>query len=883
MSESSEDIDLGELEDGLRASAPSMDLPARVGLDELRRRLFPDVDVEPVVPNVGRFVVHRKIGAGAMGVVFEAWDPKLGRKIALKVLRDLYGQGDETARVLGEARALAKLRHPSIVAVHDVGVHDGRPFIAMDYVDGETLTAWMERRHPQRRIVDLFLSIARGLAAAHEVGVVHRDFKPDNVLVTAANEPFVVDFGVARTVTESTPKDEEAAEAAPRSTTSVAGTPAYMAPEQARGAPADARADQFSFASTLYEALMGTRPFSGSTDARRIEAIEAGRLAPTRPGHACPRPLLRIMARALSFDPAARFPSMGHLVEEIERTRRRARRRRLTGLGLGAAGVGAMLSFALFSAPAESVVDCQQFGEPLEGVWNGEAKQRVAAAFAGSEAAYADDAMRRVVAALDAYVADYEQLRVASCRATHVEGTQSTSTLELQVACLDRRLAEVEGLIETFEQADAKTVRLAAEAVSALTPASVCSDTEALARVDRLSPLPEEPRARARVQTLRRSLARLRSLHHAGRYEDGLHRARELLDEAVAVDHLPSIAAARHRIGAFQVDLGEPQAAEIQLDKAFLHAVSGGDDEAAAEIATTLGHVVGIVLRRSDEGQRWARIAGAMAERLGHPAALTGRTALQRGNTALLQGQYDNGRTALNEAAAAFESAGLEGERGETLSNLAVLERRAGRLDDAVRRFDEAEEILLRVYGPHHPRMSTLWNNRAALDMQMERWEDAEARLERALTVVTETAGPEHPMTGHVCNNLGEVHAARDEHDQALDLFDRAHGIWTTALGPEHPLVAYVLTERSLSLSAEGRREEAERDAMRSLELRRKGGATGTELGRTHYALGLALSDERPGVAREHMLRAREAFADAEDSALAADIDRWFASVPKKP
>ncbi len=872
----------------LRATMPEIDVPARVDLEVVRQRLFPEL-AAPRRLEVGRFVVHRRLGAGAMGIVFEAWDPKLDRKIALKLLRGPRADARAAERLLREARALAQLRHPNVVAVHDVGVHAGQVFIAMDFVEGTTLAEWSSSPRGYAEILDVFVAAARGLAAAHEAGLVHRDFKPDNVLVTADTEPLVVDFGVARTQLD----EGEAAEPVPHASMSMTGTgalvgtPAYMAPEQLRREGADARSDQFAFAVALYEALLGRRPFAGATPELLLAAMHQGAPTAALAGRSCPRGLRKIIDRALSLEPAARYPSMLALIDELEGTRRRGRRRRLALAGLAAGALGAAAAAVVIPSASEPPIACEAIDDTMSGQWTATTKTQLEDAFAASRTAFAADAWERVRGRIDDYARQYAHMQLDACEATHVRGQQSTTTLELRLRCLDRRLAEVEGLLDVFASADASTVILASDAVDALTPISVCANVEELQRIDRTSPLPEDPRARREIEELRRDLARQRSFHHAGRYEEGLVEARARLAEALALGHEPSIADARYRVGAFLALAGDPQGAELQLETAFVHALAGGDDTIGSTIAVTAAHVVGIVLQRPEEGQRWARLAEALARRVGSPAPLVGRNSMQRGNAALLRGEYEAGREAFGRAAAAFEAAGLEGELGETLTNAAVLERRAGDYAAATAAFAAAEPILLRVYGEHHPRLSTFANNRAALDIQMKRWDAAEAALLRAITLMQETSGPQHASLAHPLNNLGEVHAAREEHERALSSFARALEIWRSSLRSDHPLVAHVLTQRALSLHALGRDAEAERDAEEALQIRVGHGARGAELAQTRYALAVSLPAAARPRAREQLQLALEGLAGGEDPAMVTTITRWLEDPatdrPKKP
>ena len=230
---------------------------------------------EPVGATLGRYRLERVLGAGAMGVVHAAFDPDLERRIALKVLRRAAASREARDRLMREARAMARLAHPNVVTVHEVGTSGGRDFVAMELVHGETLAEWLRsRKRPATAIIDAFLAAGRGLATAHAAGIVHRDFKPHNVLRGHDGRIVVTDFGLARqadggvsaaldaALPEGTPTETSApgSLAGITVTGSLLGTPAYMAPEQWSGGAITPATDQFAYCIALWEALAGERP-----------------------------------------------------------------------------------------------------------------------------------------------------------------------------------------------------------------------------------------------------------------------------------------------------------------------------------------------------------------------------------------------------------------------------------------------------------------------------------------------------------------------------------------------------------------------------------------------------------------------------------------------
>ena len=286
-------------------------------------------------PMIDRFEIRGRIGGGALGVVFAAWDPRLEREVAIKLLRSGSG-GPE--RLLAEARAMAKLSDANVVTVHEVGMMGDRVLLVMERIHGCTLRAWIDAEERSwREIVATFVCAGRGLAAAHRVGLVHRDFKPDNVLVDAGDmRVLVTDFGLARS------EDDRDGQAG-------VGTPAYMAPEQHEGAAVGAAADQFAFCVALYEALWRRRPFAGDDLAR--DKAEGRVIAPPR-NSTIPAWLRDAVLRGLAPTPAERWPDMDALCRVLASDPARTRLRRLGIVAIVVvaliATVGATLQMIVF-------------------------------------------------------------------------------------------------------------------------------------------------------------------------------------------------------------------------------------------------------------------------------------------------------------------------------------------------------------------------------------------------------------------------------------------------------------------------------------------------------------------------------------------------------
>jgi formylglycine-generating enzyme required for sulfatase activity/tRNA A-37 threonylcarbamoyl transferase component Bud32 len=326
------------------------------------------IDVLKKGDTLGRYLVLEQLGAGAMGVVYAAYDPELDRKLAIKVLRPHEGKGDKARRqerLVREAKAMAKLSHPNVGAIHDVGVHGDQVFLAMEFLGGGTLREWIDaKKRPWREVVKMFIEVGKGLAGAHAEGLIHRDFKPDNVLIDKNGVPKVVDFGLVRLTSaaidqsttgsmDAAAMEEDEAAALPVAQTALAaltrtgalaGTPAYMAPEQFLGKAIDGRTDQFAFCVALWEALFGERPFAGATVISIAEAVTAERIKPLPKNTDVPTWVRRCLSRGLRADPAKRYAQLDPLLNLLAHD---PGLRLKKGIAIG--GVIALIGLALFA------------------------------------------------------------------------------------------------------------------------------------------------------------------------------------------------------------------------------------------------------------------------------------------------------------------------------------------------------------------------------------------------------------------------------------------------------------------------------------------------------------------------------------------------------
>lgn len=780
---------------------------ARV-LASVQEQLFA-TPAEPV--SLGRFVILKRLGSGGMGVVYLGYDGELDRNVALKVLRaradgELVTQAARE-RLVSEARAVARVEHPNVVAIYEVGTDGEVVYLAMERVDGVTLAKWQRQHDASSQILEVYLQAGRGLAAAHAAGVVHRDFKPQNVLISKHHSggvrARVVDFGLACSDAE-TPADT--------ATQAKVGTPAYMAPEQIRGGAVDARSDQFSFALALYEGLAGERAFVGETMEAFHAAVLAGRRRPFP--RTVPTWLRRILNRALACEPEARYPGMPEMLREIEQAAG-AQRRRRAGVGI----VGLTVAAGFVGYTTASPAACRGGADAVAEVWNQQTAQQIEQAFASSQKPYAETAWTQTQVRLDAYANEWVEMRDDACAATHVRGEQSTTVLDLRMACLDRRHHELAALIDVLQHADERPelITKAVEASVALTPVAGCADREALTGPEAL---PEDPRIRTRVAQLRRELINGKALRDAGRYEEGLAIAREAVDAADELGYRPLQAEAALLEGTLLGLMGRADDAGIAFDRSFTAGLASGHSEVAMWSAVHATHVVGVIGRDGFAGRRWAHLAAPLVTRMGEPDHPWASLEANLGNIAVVQGELDEASERFGRALARADNADLDILTAKTSANLAAVYRRQGNYQKALASYRRAEQLFTANFGPTHPFMATFYNNLGALYQTMGDLQAAEDNYRLVLSLAGSSISTTSSTVGHANNNLGEVLLARDQPGDAAEHFGTAIAVWESLHGADYPLLAHPLLGLGRALRATDQPEEAVVALERALKLR---------------------------------------------------------------
>ncbi|MEO8552019.1 MAG: serine/threonine-protein kinase, partial [Kofleriaceae bacterium] len=530
------------------------------------------VDSQWIGHHVGRYRIDELIGGGAMGEVFRAHDPDLGRDVAIKLVRS----GGSERRLLREAQAMARLAHPSVIRVYDVGTVADKVFLAMELVAGTTLATWFEGDRGWRAVTAVMRDVGRGLAAAHERGLVHGDVKPENVLIADDGRVVVTDFGLARSGTP-----EPAGELGPEpaldrtATRGLAGTPAYMAPEQlVDGATATPASDQFSYCVTLFEGLYGRRPFAGNDLRELRDALVEGKLVvPARPK--VPARIVRVLRRGLATDPQARFPSLAALVAELDA----ASRRRSLAIAIAVPAV-ALAVVATAWGMSSHASPCSDGDRQLAGVWDDAVRARVRGAFDAAHLPYAAVSFATVSSALDHHRGQWLDAYTETCTATRVHETQSGALLDIRMQCLRDRKHEVGALVDALVAGGAPAVRDSVAAANALSPVTDCSDLASLEEVERM---PTDPARRAQIAAVATELAGCKAQLQTGDYRGSARCALAAVAGANATGYGPTIADAELAAGMSGVRLRTFDQANAAFTHALLAAEGSRDARARAE------------------------------------------------------------------------------------------------------------------------------------------------------------------------------------------------------------------------------------------------------------------------------------------------------------
>jgi serine/threonine protein kinase/tetratricopeptide (TPR) repeat protein len=769
---------------------------------------------------LGRYVLLDRVGEGGMGIVHAAWDPQLDRKVAIKLLGgDASHDASRHARLRREAQTMARLRHPNVATVFDLGEIAGQVYVAMEFVDGPNLRQWLgAKQRPTAEILAHFVAAGRGLFAAHRAGIVHRDFKPDNVVVTHDGRVLVLDFGLARWLgpqrtpsasdsSESSdagtsdPSESDAGESDVRSRShhvepsrsevlthvepieslepgregvlassdyltvpgTVLGTPAFMAPEQRSGRPVDDRCDQYAFCVALWLALSGRHPFG--TGSRSLARARLGKPREFS-RRDLPRAVVKAIERGLSWDPDRRWPDMGQLLDVLEQRPRRSWLAWVAGVGV----VGALvLGLGLGSSRSDvEPPTCPDSRTRVATIWNEATADELAHRWTQSGPGRASSrAWMQVQGRIDAWVDVWTTAHGEVCEAHLIRHESSDALHDRQMACLDRQLGSLADLLELLGGLTSDEQLVGVDATLALPRVEDCLDR------DRLLDAPEYADPGQRDE-LERELARIDLLAALGRWE----RVREQsarLAEATAnePDYADLHVMAKLQMAGALEDADEPEAAERAAIEAARVAVTMTQAEVRGYAFVILANVM-VTRNNHAEGERWLSLALAIAEKSDSPH-LVREVAKIESRLAAMLGKHD---LALQANQRALEHTNVQAEPLEhagLMRQFALLHLQKGDIEAALREYASASEVLERETAGTHPELPEILYDQAVAYEDLGRLSEAEVMLERAAARSAELLGERAPYTiiargrqAKVHGMLGECERARRELDELM-------------------------------------------------------------------------------------------------------------------
>lgn len=785
------------------------------------------LDLEPG-SFIGRYRVVERIGEGGMGIVYCADDPHLDRRVAIKLLRDRSRLADHRARsrLVREAQAMAKLSHENVLPIYDVATEGAHVFLAMELVDGRGLDEWLREEKPEpAALLKVFTAAGRGLAAAHHAGLVHRDFKPSNVLIGRDGRVRVLDFGLARIASSHTgeatgepsvqeaPTEAEGDDSLTR-TGWVMGTPAYMAPEQHRGAVPEPRSDQFSFCVALYQALYGERPFRGKSLRELAAAMAHERLVvPRRPG--IPGAVRHALARGLSIEPDDRFGDMDGLLDAISGRRTAARRRTAT---LGGVAVLALGVTGWQLAAGEDAEPCRGVDARADEVWNETRARELSDAFGATGLAHAGDTWSRTRLLVDDYAGKWRAIKLDACQATRVRHEQSEADMDLRSACLASRLDALEQLLSVLASPDRKTVIGAFEAASNLPSVTVCESAEAILRD---SPLPEDAERRERVREIQSRIAYGQFLREATRPLEAQEVAEKALVDAKEVGHVPTQIDALRLVSAVLSDRGKYEDAAGYAEEAVWLAEEARLDRVAATVAIQLIYTFGVELEDPEQAARFAELAKAKVDRVGQGGELEAALEERLGDLDDVRGEYEDAREHYEKALARWSSI-APGSVGHARA-LAAMGRVHFRREDFPRArevFARAGDMLADRVGEGHPDVAKMRGNVAVASHSLGDYQRARDEMLGVVASFRGAYGDEHPAVATSLTNLGNAYYRMHEYEDAVATGREAVALKEALYGENSPKVAYSLNNLAMSEMALGRLDEAAASYERAIELR---------------------------------------------------------------
>ena len=775
--------------------------------------------------SIGRYIILGVLGRGGMGEVYAAYDPELNRKVAIKLLRaraDAATAGGRT-RLLREAQAIAQLSHPNVVVVYDVGTFQDTVFIAMEFLEGHTLGYWLQaKQRTWREILDVFLLAGRGLVAAHAAGLVHRDFKPDNVMITKTGQVRVMDFGLARDESRGEPiaaipiehpgssaSGARASSAPPRvdldstmklegpaatepaaaastaaaanaargylrlkltSTGALLGTPAYMAPEQFSGRVGDARTDQFSFSVALYEGLYGRRPFAGNDVTTVMHNVLDGRLTDAPENSHVPGWIRKVLLRGIATKLEDRFPTMADLLAALSRDPSSRQRKWIAGV----AGIATLIAVIVGGQHLASNQRALCDGGPARAAtaWGPAQRSAVENAFQASEHKRGRQVFAQMATLLDSYIARWTSMYTDACEATRVRGEQSPEVLDLRMECLNERLAGVRALTMVFQSADHGVIDNAVGAAGALPSPDRCEDVAMLRAVVRP---PDSPAKRGEIERLREEVAKVNALASAGRCDQARAVGAPILVAARRLEYKALEAEISYGLGKLFDTCLDTKEALTHLEDAVMAAEASRHDEVAIEASAMLGGAYADLTHDVHAARQWVRLAQAIAARFsGHPL-LDAQVGACNAVVLSKEGRFDE---AIKEEQRVLAIRGValgpsSVDVAMSNNNLGIFLHELGRDPEAVVYIRRAIDIFTKVLGEGNGRIAIASLNECEILTALGRYDEAEKSIRGAIEIWQSQEASSF-YVGAALLDLGKAQFGRGDTRAAVVSFERA-------------------------------------------------------------------------------------------------------------